>query len=336
MMSQWRRRNPQGLPEAVAYPIRRYACVAGSPHTGAGVATFGQKLRQAREAKNITLAEISATTKISTRALQALEWERFEQLPGGIFNKGFVRAYARCVGLNEDETVAAYLEASKASSQETDLKALAAQVEASRPRHRMGLPGAATVVAVLAVLVAVAMGGLWLREHRKEAREAAAGQVQKEAAAAAEANRAAVAKWNEMNAAKNSAAAANAATATDANATPAPEGAAAKDAAAPKTAAVAPVTAPASTDSGIEIVVAANSRAWISVLRDDRPAETITLDPKDPQTSSRTYKGKDRVKLIMGNSGGVSVTWNGKPVTNLGKKGERSTLTFTPKGMQKE
>ena len=85
------------------------------------------------------------------------------------------------------------------------------------------------------VLVAVAMGGLWLREHRKEAREAAAGQVQKEAAAAAEANRAAVAKWNEMNAAKNSAAAANAATATDANATPAPEGAAAKDAAAPKT-----------------------------------------------------------------------------------------------------
>jgi len=64
------------------------------------VATFGQKLRQAREAKNITLAEISATTKISTRALQALEWERFEQLPGGIFNKGFVSCLlytSRCV-----------------------------------------------------------------------------------------------------------------------------------------------------------------------------------------------------------------------------------------------
>jgi cytoskeleton protein RodZ len=298
------------------------------------VATFGQKLRQAREAKNITLAEISATTKISTRALQALEWERFEQLPGGIFNKGFVRAYARCVGLNEDETVAAYLEASKASSQETDLKALAAQVEASRPRNRMGLPGAATVVAVLAVLVAVAMGGLWLREHRKEAREAAAGQAQKEAAAQAEANRAAVAKWNEMNAAKNSAVTANAATTADPGATPAPD--AAKDAAAPKTAAAPAVTAPASADGGVEIVVKASSRAWVSVLRDDRPAETITLDPKDPETTSRTFKAKDRVKLILGNSGGVSVTWNGKPVTDLGKKGERSTITFTPKGMQKD
>ena len=44
--------------------------------------------------------------------LQALEEDKFNQLPGGIFNKGFVRAYSRCVGLDEDQTVAEYLQAS--------------------------------------------------------------------------------------------------------------------------------------------------------------------------------------------------------------------------------
>jgi len=91
------------------------------------VASFGQKLRQAREARNITLQEIADTTKIGTRALQALEWERFDQLPGGIFNKGFVRSYARCVGLDEEETVAAYMEAAKVPPPETDMQTLAVQ-----------------------------------------------------------------------------------------------------------------------------------------------------------------------------------------------------------------
>lgn len=313
------------------------------------MATFGQKLRQAREARNITLAEISDVTKISTRALQALEWERFEQLPGGIFNKGFVKAYARCVGLNEEETVAAYLEASKAAAPETDLKALAAQVEASHPRRGSRLPGAATVVAVLAILVAVTMGGLWLREHWKEAREAADAQHQRESAAQAAAQAAELAKLHEVTAAQTAAAGLNTTNsavpaATDASVTsPAggttPASAPAAVAPAPKatTPAVTQPAAPAdSKGSPIEITVRASSRAWISVLRDDHQAETITLDPDDPERSSRSYKAKERVKLIMGNPGGLSVTWNGKAVTELGRSGQRSTITFTPTGMQKD
>jgi cytoskeleton protein RodZ len=74
--------------------------------------SFGEKLKKEREKRNITLDQISATTKISTRMLQALEEDKFNQLPGGIFNKGFVRAYSRCVGLDEDSTVADYLQAS--------------------------------------------------------------------------------------------------------------------------------------------------------------------------------------------------------------------------------
>jgi Helix-turn-helix domain len=72
------------------------------------VATFGEKLRQQREQRGITLDAISKTTKISTRLLRALEDERFDQLPGGVFNKGFVRAYARLVGLDEEEILGEY------------------------------------------------------------------------------------------------------------------------------------------------------------------------------------------------------------------------------------
>ena len=74
--------------------------------------SFGEKLRKEREKRKISLDEISSTTKIGTRMLQALEEDKFNLLPGGIFNKGFVRAYARAVGLDEDQTVADYLVAS--------------------------------------------------------------------------------------------------------------------------------------------------------------------------------------------------------------------------------
>jgi len=76
---------------------------------------FGEKLRKQREQRGIALDAISNTTKISTRMLRALEEEHFDQLPGGVFNKGFVRAYARQVGLDEEETVTDYLAALRES-----------------------------------------------------------------------------------------------------------------------------------------------------------------------------------------------------------------------------
>ena len=76
---------------------------------------FGEKLRKQRELRGIELDAISNSTKIGTRMLRALEDERFDQLPGGVFNKGFVRAYARQVGLDEEETVADYLAAARES-----------------------------------------------------------------------------------------------------------------------------------------------------------------------------------------------------------------------------
>jgi cytoskeletal protein RodZ len=289
------------------------------------VASFGQKLRQAREARNITLQEIAATTKIGTRALQALEWERFEQLPGGIFNKGFVRAYARCVGLDEEETVAAYMEAAKVAPPETDMQTLATQVEAARPK-RGGGPNAGTVVGVLAVLVALVLGGLWLREHRKESRESAEAQSRASASVMAPAVTPPAASP-----------VASPVTGTDPNATVTsatnPTVDASQNTVGEKAASAPPPDAAATP---VEVSITATSRAWISVLSDDKPAETLTLDPSDPEKSSRSYKAKERVRLTLGNPTGVTVTYNGKPAGTLGKAGQRAVVTFTAEGIEKQ
>src|SRR3954471_19960526 len=66
---------------------------------------FGRKLRDARERRGTGLREIANATKISIRALEALERNDISHLPGGIFSRAFVRAYAVEVGLPPEETV---------------------------------------------------------------------------------------------------------------------------------------------------------------------------------------------------------------------------------------
>jgi len=73
------------------------------------LASFGEQLRRERERKGMQLEDVSLATKVGTRFLRALEEERLDQLPGGIFNKGFIRAYARHLGLDENEIVDEYL-----------------------------------------------------------------------------------------------------------------------------------------------------------------------------------------------------------------------------------
>ncbi len=70
---------------------------------------FGAQLRKAREAKGLSLAHIAEVTKISVRALEAVERNDYSRLPGGIFMRSFVRAYANEVGLDADATLKAFL-----------------------------------------------------------------------------------------------------------------------------------------------------------------------------------------------------------------------------------
>ncbi len=76
---------------------------------------FGEELRREREARGIALEAITNSTKISSRHLNALEHEQFDRLPGGVFNRGIVRGYARVVGLDEDAWVDRFMSAYQAS-----------------------------------------------------------------------------------------------------------------------------------------------------------------------------------------------------------------------------
>ena len=70
--------------------------------------TFGKVLADARAARGMTLKQVSASTKISISKLQAIERDEIENLPGGIFTRGFVRSYAETVGLDPQETLAQF------------------------------------------------------------------------------------------------------------------------------------------------------------------------------------------------------------------------------------
>jgi cytoskeletal protein RodZ len=70
--------------------------------------TLGEELRRLREERGVSLAEISEASRIGTRFLKAIEGDNFSILPGGIFTRSFIRAYAKHVGMDEEEAVMRY------------------------------------------------------------------------------------------------------------------------------------------------------------------------------------------------------------------------------------
>src|SRR3979411_474411 len=70
--------------------------------------SIGEKLRLARETRGIALRDISDQTRISMRYLEAIEADDYRRLPGGIFNRSFIRAYAKFVGFDEQEAMDEY------------------------------------------------------------------------------------------------------------------------------------------------------------------------------------------------------------------------------------
>lgn len=72
-------------------------------------ATIGEQLRIAREERGISLREISDETRISVHYLESIEINDYKRLPGGIFNRSFVKAYARTVGYDPKLAVEGYV-----------------------------------------------------------------------------------------------------------------------------------------------------------------------------------------------------------------------------------
>jgi cytoskeletal protein RodZ len=144
------------------------------------VGTFGDKLKRERELRGVTLEEIAEATKIGTRSLKALEDEHFDQLPGGIFNKGFVRAYAKFLGLDEEQAVSDFVAAQgeqPATSKADVMAKMAAQAEVSRRSEFASSGGEKTgrsgkiwvTFAVLVLLTAGVAAGIRYRKMKHEA-----------------------------------------------------------------------------------------------------------------------------------------------------------------------
>ncbi|HEX4020523.1 MAG TPA: helix-turn-helix transcriptional regulator [Acidobacteriaceae bacterium] len=133
---------------------------------------FGELLRQEREQRGVSLDWISASTKVAVRNLQALEAERFDQLPGGILNKGIVRGYVRCLGLDENEWIRRYLDASQepvVTPESKDWASFALNISNNRisSEHRTHLRW--TGVGVLLLLLASFGWFVWSYIHTRTA-----------------------------------------------------------------------------------------------------------------------------------------------------------------------
>lgn len=121
------------------------------------MANFGSTFKKARESKGLTLAQIADETRISTRFLVAIESEEFNLLPGGIFNRGFIKTYAARLGLDVDATIEEYERVKKAQEPEPQQP-----VQPEVPREKS--PKALYPIAIAALAVAIIVFYMVTRE----------------------------------------------------------------------------------------------------------------------------------------------------------------------------
>src|SRR5215813_14054770 len=70
--------------------------------------TLATWLRDGRNRKQLTIEDVARVTKIQVRILERLESGQYDGLPADVFVKGFVRSFARCVGLDESKALEKY------------------------------------------------------------------------------------------------------------------------------------------------------------------------------------------------------------------------------------
>lgn len=127
---------------------------------------FGERLKRERELREVPVEEITTATRIGPRFLEALENEEWEKLPGGVFNRGFVRSIARYLGLDEESLLAEYDLAHSAHAQLLEQKQ-ALKVEDRIPPTPLWVP-VVLALGVLLLLAGLIFGGIYgWRKYRK-------------------------------------------------------------------------------------------------------------------------------------------------------------------------
>lgn len=268
--------------------------------------SFGARLKREREQRKITLDDISVATKIGTRFLAALEEERFDQLPGGIFNKGFVRAYARHLGLDENQTIADFVAASAPSLPETPpeetpvLAAMAVRVPKSKQKSRSddGVPWGIVAVVLLVMAFGFAVWGFHSREKSvpRVAGSPRGGTEQAQPAS----------PGTTSPAAQSS-----------------PSGSSALETALP---AAAPVS-----NAGVFVVsIKARQDSWVSITSDGKQIMQDTL----AAAAEKFIEGRNQIVIKTGNAGALDISFNGKKLAPQGHDNQVKTLTFELNGLR--
>lgn len=260
-----------------------------TPHQSE-LASFGEELRREREIRGISLKEIADATKISKRFLEAIERNDHKTLPAPVFTRGFVREYARYLGLNSEEMVNRYNFAAVGDDrieQSAHLERLTTPQAPPMARKKLPLKGIPppyarvdrNVYILLIVVVALAGVSYWALKHRREAR-ANDERLSVEAKAVSAP-------------------------------TPAP-----KPVAPPQT----PTAAP--QPGGPEKLVLSLEVYEPSVVILEADGQTVINDELR-RGYHRTLEAKDRFRFrTIGNAAGIVMTLNDKPVPALGRDGQ--------------
>ena len=264
-----------------------------APHSE--LASFGEELRREREIRGISLKEIADATKISKRFLEAIERNDHRTLPAPVFTRGFVREYAKYLGLNADEIVNRYNYAAAGDDRiekSAHLERLIAPPPPplkEKPFKPRGIPpwyARVDVNVIVTVIIVAALAGLgyWAVKHKREAAAAAAREE-----AASGAPHPALAR----------------------HPLPAARGEGAQ-------AAPAPAPAPASNES-LHLNIEATERTWVVLEADGKTVYNDEMRKGD----HATYEASDRFRFkTIGNAGGIALTLNDLALPPFGSDGD--------------
>ncbi len=295
---------------------------------------LGERLRQAREAKGVSLAEIAAQTKIGVRMLQALETEQFDQLPGGVFNRSFLRQYASFLGLEQENFVQDYLRRLEPRRE--------VPAEASAPKNLPGSVAGSRALpwtlggAALALLVASILFFPSRRDRSSNETPELAATPEIAPSREAAAPVASSSSVSETGKPAETSSAASGDSISTAERQSASGRAAPVELAAPTLAVTEPVASPARPSATIlqavdpaggqvlVLQISARSTVWLSITADGAKLWQGTLQPDQ----SREVEATDSIRVTVGNAGGVEMTLNGESLGALGQEGEVRTITL--------
>jgi cytoskeletal protein RodZ len=302
--------------------------------------SIGDFFKQVRETKGLTVDEVASKTRIRTDFVKALEEGNFAKLPDQVFARGFVRSYARSLGLDEEDAIHRFIQSAGAFYEKQDererLKVRQAEEERKRQANRKAVAIAIGIaILTLVILLSREQSSLLVRRTSQSEPPATTGKrvlppesaklevpVRPEPEAAA--GGAAKTKTPDASPAPsvNPRAEANTARSPSPNAGAAVQSQSTSPGA-PAVAAEAPLAplsleASANAEEPLVLDLEATELSWVVIQVDGGSPQEALLRPGE----KAKWKGQDQFMLTLGNAGGVKAELNGKPQKPFGPSGK--------------